>query len=140
MIFRSKIFITFIFFLSIAKCFGLYNALPNIPFLQVDSVLLNLFTNSIKYSSPRRKPKITVSSKKKGKNIIVDFKDNGLGINMERHGKKLFGMYKTFHQHEDAKGIGLFITKNQIEAMDGKIEVESAVDKGTTFRVTLCAE
>lgn len=41
MIFRSKIFITFIFFLSIAKCFGLYNALPNIPFLQVDSVLLN---------------------------------------------------------------------------------------------------
>lgn len=106
----------------------------------LDSVLLNLFTNSIKYSSPRRKPKITVSSKKKGKNIIVDFKDNGLGINMERHGKKLFGMYKTFHQHEDAKGIGLFITKNQIEAMDGKIEVESAVDKGTTFRVTLCAE
>lgn len=106
----------------------------------LDSVLLNLFTNSIKYSSPSRKPKITVSSKKKGKNIIVDFKDNGLGINMERHGKKLFGMYKTFHQHEDAKGIGLFITKNQIEAMDGKIEVESAVDKGTTFRVTLCAE
>ncbi len=106
----------------------------------LDSVLLNLFTNSIKYSSPHRKPKITVSSKKMGKRIIMDFKDNGQGINMKRHGEKLFGMYKTFHQHEDAKGIGLFITKNQIEAMDGKIEVESAVDKGTTFRVTLSAE
>lgn len=71
---------------------------------------------------------------------MLDFNDNGLGINLERHGEKLFGMYKTFHEHEDAKGIGLFITKNQIEAMDGKIEVESAVDKGTTFRVTLVSE
>jgi signal transduction histidine kinase len=71
---------------------------------------------------------------------VLDFNDNGLGINLERHGEKLFGMYKTFHEHKDAKGIGLFITKNQIEAMDGKIEVESAVDEGTTFRVTLVSE
>ncbi|MCK0188703.1 PAS domain-containing sensor histidine kinase [Arenibacter sp. F20364] len=106
----------------------------------LDSIFLNLFTNSIKYSSPERRPKITISSKKKGKSIVLDFKDNGLGINLERHGEKLFGMYKTFHEHNDAKGIGLFITKNQIEAMDGKIEVESTVDKGTTFRVTLASE
>ncbi|MCK0147464.1 PAS domain S-box protein [Arenibacter sp. F26102] len=106
----------------------------------LDSIFLNLFTNSIKYSSPERQPKITISSKKKGKTVILDFKDNGLGINLERHGEKLFGMYKTFHEHEEAKGIGLFITKNQIEAMDGKIEVESAVDQGTIFRVTLVSE
>jgi PAS domain S-box-containing protein len=106
----------------------------------LDSIFLNLFTNSIKYCSPDRQPKITISSKKKGKSIVLDFNDNGLGINLERHGEKLFGMYKTFHEHKDAKGIGLFITKNQIEAMDGKIEVESAVDEGTTFRVTLVSE
>ncbi|MAQ42180.1 MAG: hypothetical protein CMH15_14260 [Mesonia sp.] len=61
--------------------------------------------------------------------------DNGLGINLEDHKKSLFGMYKTFHNHEDSRGIGLFITKNQIEAMGGKIEVESQVDKGSTFKV-----
>ena len=46
-------------------------------------------------------------------------------------------MYKTFHKHKDAKGIGLFITKNQVEAMNGKISVESELDEGTTFKVTL---
>ncbi|MDL5512970.1 PAS domain-containing protein [Arenibacter sp. M-2] len=105
----------------------------------LDSVLLNLFTNSIKYSSPNRIPKITIQATKTENNIILNFRDNGLGINLERHGKKLFGMYKTFHDHEDSKGIGLFITKNQIEAMNGKIEVESAVDQGTLFKITLVA-
>jgi signal transduction histidine kinase len=78
-----------------------------------------------------------IQAAKEGSTIILDFRDNGLGINLERHGKKLFGMYKTFHEHEDSKGIGLFITKNQIEAMNGKIEVESTVDEGTLFRITL---
>ncbi|MEZ4969350.1 MAG: PAS domain S-box protein [Flavobacteriaceae bacterium] len=103
----------------------------------LDSIFLNLFTNSIKYCSPKRIPKIMIQAAKEGSTIILDFKDNGLGINLERHGKKLFGMYKTFHEHEDSKGIGLFITKNQIEAMNGKIEVESTVDEGTLFRITL---
>jgi chemotaxis protein histidine kinase CheA len=42
-------------------------------------------------------------------------------------------MYKTFHEHKEARGIGLFITKNQIESMNGKIEVASEVGVGTTF-------
>ena len=82
---------------------------------------------------------ISIDATKVGNDIILNFKDNGLGINLERHGKKLFGMYKTFHKHEDSKGIGLFITKNQIEAMNGKIEVESVVDQGTLFRITFVA-
>jgi len=105
----------------------------------LDSILLNLFTNSIKYSSPNRIPRISIQANKVEKTIVLNFKDNGLGINLERHGEKLFGMYKTFHKHEDAKGIGLFITKNQIEAMNGKIEVESVVDEGTLFKITFDA-
>ncbi|EMN46838.1 GHKL domain protein [Leptospira interrogans str. L1207] len=54
---------------------------------------------------------------------------------MKKYGDKLFGMYKTFHNNKDAKGIGLFITKNQVEAMGGKIEVESRLNNGTTFRI-----
>ena len=99
----------------------------------LDSILLNLFTNSIKYSSPDRPLVIKIDSVLTKDQLVLRFSDNGLGIDLDRHGAKLFGMYKTFHRNKDAKGIGLFITKNQIEAMHGKIAVESTVDVGTTF-------
>ncbi|MBP8886204.1 MAG: histidine kinase, partial [Flavobacterium sp.] len=54
-----------------------------------------------------------------------------------KNAHKLFGMYKTFHGNEDAKGIGLFITKNQLEAMNGKIEIESEVGQGSNFKIYL---
>ena len=107
------------------------NAIP----AYIDSIFLNLFTNSIKYSAPERPPVIKISSEHMGDRILLTFADNGLGIDLKRHGEKLFGMYKTFHRNKDAKGIGLFITKNQIEAMNGRIEVESTVDVGTTFKL-----
>ena len=44
-------------------------------------------------------------------------------------------MYKTFHKNQNARGIGLFITKNQVEAMGGRIEVYSEVNKGTMFKI-----
>ncbi len=103
----------------------------------LDSVLLNLFTNAIKYRDVGRPLKLRISSRREAGYIRLEFKDNGQGIDLERYGDKLFGMYKTFHQHKDAKGIGLFITKNQIEAMEGKIAVESQPGKGTTFIVFL---
>jgi PAS domain S-box-containing protein len=101
----------------------------------LDSIFLNLFTNSIKYSSPERDLDLKISASKIDDTILVTFSDNGLGIDLDKYGDKLFGMYKTFHKHKDAKGIGLFITKNQIEAMNGKIEVESNVGIGTTFKL-----
>ena len=60
-----------------------------------------------------------------------------MGIDLEKYGEKLFGLYKTFHGNKDARGIGLFISKNQIEAMNGKIEVESKLNIGTTFKIHL---
>ena len=54
---------------------------------------------------------------------------------MKKNGDKLFGMYKTFNNNADARGIGLFITKNQIDAMGGKVEVESELGKGTSFKI-----
>ena len=63
--------------------------------------------------------------------------DNGIGIDLSKHKDAIFGMFQTFHGNSDAVGFGLFITKNQIEAMDGKVEVESALDKGTVFKIYL---
>lgn len=99
----------------------------------LDSILLNLFTNSLKYAHPERCPEIHVSTLVTGEHVILKFRDNGRGIDLKKHGDKLFGMYKTFHNHKDSKGIGLFITKNQIEAMGGRIEVDSVVGEWTEF-------
>ena len=102
-----------------------------------ESIFLNLYTNSLKYFSHERNLVIEISTRTKNETLIISFKDNGQGIDLERHGSKIFGMYKTFHKHKDAKGIGLFITKNQVESMGGTITVESEIDKGTTFNITL---
>ncbi|MGS0528198.1 ATP-binding protein [Zobellia nedashkovskayae] len=89
----------------------------------------------MKYKSPERVPEIEITSKLDNGKIILSFKDNGLGIDLEKHGHKIFGLNKVFHNHPEAKGIGLFMTKTQIEAMGGKITVTSKVNEGTTFSV-----
>lgn len=99
----------------------------------LDSILLNLYTNAIKYKSPDRDLVLDISSQQSNEDIILKFRDNGQGIDLNRHRENMFGMYKTFHKHKQAKGIGLFITKNQIEAMQGSIDVFSEVDVGSTF-------
>lgn len=99
------------------------------------SILLNFSTNAIKYAHPDRFPIITFDFFIENKKKVLTVNDNGLGIDLEKHGDSLFGMYKTFHENENANGIGLYITKNQIESMNGQISIESVVEKGTTFKI-----
>ncbi len=101
----------------------------------LDSILTNFFTNAVMYKSPDRDPIIKLSSSSENGYTILSIRDNGLGIDLKKYGDKLFGMYKTFHNNADAKGIGLFLAKNQIEAMNGKITTSSEVGKGTTFNI-----
>jgi len=99
----------------------------------LESILLNFISNSLKYSHPDRKPVITIRFDSSKNELKIT--DNGLGIDLKKYGNSIFGMYKTFHNNKDAKGIGLFITKNQIEAMGGKVSVESDTKVGSTFTV-----
>lgn len=103
----------------------------------LESILLNMITNAIKYRDPEKEAFIRISAAAENGRCRMEFADNGLGIDLERHGPKLFGMYKTFHKHKDSRGIGLFITKNQVEAMGGEIYVASQPEVGTTFTVLL---
>ncbi len=103
----------------------------------LDSIVMNFMTNAIKYSSKDRDSYLKIQTEEVNHYLLLKFIDNGLGIDLNKHGSKLFGMYKTFHQHEDSRGIGLFITKSQIESMNGKIEVESEINVGTTFKIYL---
>lgn len=101
----------------------------------LDSIILNFLTNAIKYKSKKRVPIIELTSYIEDEFVVFKVKDNGSGIDMEKYGDKLFQMYKTFHYNEDAIGIGLFITKNHIESLGGKVEVTSEVDVGTEFLI-----
>ena len=103
----------------------------------LDSILLNLFSNAIKYKSPNRRLKIHISTELENGFVVIKFKDNGIGIDLDLHSEKIFGMYKTFHTHENSKGLGLFIVKNQVEALGGCISIESKVNSGSTFIIHL---
>jgi PAS domain S-box-containing protein len=101
----------------------------------VESILLNFISNAIKYRSTIYPPTIKLYLLSEKNRAVLCIADNGIGIDLEKNGDKVFGMYKTFHSNEDARGIGLFITKNQIEALGGKVEIESELNKGTTFKI-----
>ena len=100
-----------------------------------ESIVLNLLTNALKYKSAERPLEIELDFYEEGDYKVLSFKDNGIGIDLVKYKDQLFGMYKTFHKNKDGRGLGLFIMKTQIEAMKGKIEVESEVNTGTTFRL-----
>ena len=103
----------------------------------MDSMVLNFLTNGIKYKSAERDAYVRVQAVVKDGFTELEFADNGIGMDLKRIKHKLFGMYKTFHGNDDARGIGLFITKNQVEAMGGRIDVESEENVGTSFKVYL---
>ncbi|MDL5048119.1 ATP-binding protein [Oscillatoria amoena NRMC-F 0135] len=105
------------------------------PKLYFDSILLNLISNALKYHSPSRKPEIIIATGYEGKVKTLSVSDNGLGIDLARYKDKVFKLHKTFHRQRPGKGLGLFMTRNQIQSAGGNIFVESEVDKGTTFKI-----
>ncbi len=102
----------------------------------LESILLNLLTNSIKYKSQERKLKITIKAYQSEDSVVLTFKDNGIGIDLERNKDKIFGLYQRFHDYPDSKGLGLYLVKSQVETMGGTISIESTVNVGTTFTLT----
>jgi len=103
----------------------------------MDSVIYNMLTNAIKYRSEERESLVKIFCKKEDDSVVLAFQDNGLGIDLDLYGSKLFGMYQTFHSNKDSVGLGLFITKSQIEEMGGSIQVTSSIEVGTTFKIRL---
>lgn len=101
----------------------------------IESILLNLLSNAIKYRSADRKPALHFETRTSKLGIELRVSDNGLGIDMAKYGDKLFGLHKTFHGHKEARGVGLFLIKTQVEALGGSIQAESTVGKGTTFSI-----
>ena len=111
----------------------------DMPLLEADrdkvkQVLLNLVINGLEAVEPHG-GRVTVEGGRTNGWVELRVSDNGLGIDMKKFGDKLFGLHRTFHSHAEARGVGLFLIKTQIESMGGFISAESEVDKGTTFTI-----
>ena len=101
----------------------------------LESIFLNLLTNAINYREPSRQLRITIATKVEDNNLFMTFKDNGIGIDLEKNNDKIFGLYQRFHHYPESKGLGLYLVKSQVESMGGTISVDSNVGKGTTFTI-----
>jgi signal transduction histidine kinase len=98
------------------------------------SVLYNLLSNAVKYRSSERVPLVRITCLTQPDYLLLTVEDNGLGMDM-RQEEKIFALFKRLHAHVEGTGIGLYIVKKIVENAGGKIEVESQVGAGSTFRV-----
>lgn len=105
------------------------------PPVYLESILYNLISNAIKYRNTTVTSQVNVCTYLQNGRVVLDVEDNGLGIDLEKFGHQMFKLNKIFHKGYDSKGLGLFLIKNQIEALGGEISVESAPGKGSTFKV-----
>lgn len=110
--------------------------IPNTLPQYIESILYNLISNAIKYRHPDRPPVITLQSFIKDRYINVEIADNGLGLDLDKYKQNLFSLYKRFHFHVEGKGLGLYLVKTQVAALDGKINVTSKLNEGTTFIIS----
>ncbi len=106
------------------------------PHSHLQSILLNLLTNAVKYRSPHRVPEIKLKTSKDGEYVKLSVGDNGMGIE-EKHQETIFKAFKRLHQEMDGKGLGLYIVKRQVELLGGSIGVKSKPGEGSEFTALL---
>jgi signal transduction histidine kinase len=104
------------------------------------SIFYNLIQNSVKYRREDQAPSITITSSRHKDHVVLSFKDNGKGIDLDKYSDRVFGLYKRFDFSTEGKGLGLFMVKSQVEALGGEISVKSEVGQGTEFVIKLPAE
>lgn len=110
------------------QCAEIFSVKP-----MIHSILYNLISNSIKYRAPDRRLNITISSGEDDNYYMLRVTDNGLGIDMQQHRDNLFKLYRRFHLHTDGKGLGLYLVKLQCESLGGFIDVDSELNRFTSF-------
>jgi signal transduction histidine kinase len=99
------------------------------------SIFYNLLSNALKYQSPHRGLIVKLKAIQSDDATNIEFSDNGIGIDLESHGKDMFKLYKRFHPGVHGKGVGLYLVRMQVESMGGNISVDSTPGAGTTFKM-----
>jgi len=116
--------------------FSLAPTLYSLP-QYIESIFYNLMSNALKYRHPDRHPVISIRSENLDSAVRIIFSDNGLGIDMEKHGASVFNLYKRFHFHVEGKGLGLYLIRTQVEALGGSISLASTINEGSNFTIDL---
>lgn len=118
-----------------------FTGAPKITFNRyyLESILINLLTNAIKYKDDSRRLKISLKSWTEGDHTLLSFSDNGIGFDSEVQKEKLFQLYQRFHIHKEGKGLGLFLIKSQLDALGGSIKVQSKPGWGTIFTIVFAS-
>ncbi len=101
------------------------------------SIFYNIILNSIKFRKPNDTPVIRIKSEMESGKLKITFKDSGIGIDLNKYGKDVFGLYKRFHPTIEGKGIGLFMVKTQVESLGGCISIKSEKNGGAEFIIEL---
>jgi len=116
---------------------------PDLPTVRADpdrlqDVLINLLSNAVKYS-PEDKPVIVEARRGKDSTVVISVTDEGTGIPAPEMGKlfQRFSRVESTSRSIGGLGLGLYICRSYVEAMGGKIWVESTPGKGSTFSFTL---
>ena len=103
----------------------------------LESVLFNLISNALRYHNPEKEPWVKVWQEDEPNFTRLFVADNGLGIDMEKHGDEIFKYRKTVHNHPDSSGIGLYLIRSQIESLGGEISFKSILGEGSTFCISI---
>ena len=105
------------------------------PLPYMESILYNFINNALKYCKQDVELKIIISTYTQDGEIVLTVKDNGLGIDLQVYGRKIFNLSQVFHPGYESKGVGLYIIKSQIESLGGRVSVKSKVNEGSEFIV-----
>ncbi|SEW42896.1 chemotaxis protein CheB [Chitinophaga arvensicola] len=98
------------------------------------SILYNLITNAVKFRAADRPLKIEISTRKENGFLLMEVKDNGIGIEQDKLGA-VFSMYKRLHPEIEGLGIGLFLVRKIVDASGGMTAVDSVLNQGSTFKI-----
>jgi PAS domain S-box-containing protein len=120
---------------SVERDFSEFDLVMYNPVL-LESILLNLVTNSIKYAQPGIAPKIKIWTTLDSGERKLHFQDNGIGMDLEKVGDRIFGLKEKFHGGQDSKGVGLYLVYHHVKKMGGEINVSSTPKVGTQFTIT----
>ena len=105
------------------------------PLIYMESILYNFISNALKYSKADAPLTITISTYSQNGRTVLSVKDNGIGIDLKKYGRRIFNLYQVFHPGYESKGLGLYIIKTQIESLGGSVSVKSTVNEGSEFIV-----
>lgn len=112
-----------------------FSEFPTIEYIEstLENIIYHLISNAITFKHHDRSLNIDIYTTLINNKSRLVVKDNGLGIDLAKNGSKIFNMYQSFGNENCCSGIGLFIVKNQVETMQGTIDVCSELGKGTKF-------